>query len=393
MASQQLTFSIAANYLPRELLDQVLRDWLGPQCIFVDTSACSSHTLRYASPNSTNLDLQIGNFDIALIRESSRFRVLSWLRDRKDFQDPYDFYMSHLILSTHPETPIGQYLAYSHPWLSLNHQTDVKLRMEFPVIRDTTAQHAVHLPHMPALHGLEKIKLDFTAEQLFALFGVTVAPFNYQDDIRGDSLYHDAYLHAAGHFLAHTKDLELHFGDAYKLANPWYDVQDPAWCKNKDRWPYGEARLRPHVCESGAVIDRILEYGWYNGYLQPVQKITLTGNVQEWVKKKWSSIFDRHAKLAQARPKEQIDIFAVHTPDIKAIETIGMAGDKTTGDGEWEPRDCYPPPCQCKIACSRLKGEKPEDQVVSRSWDDLGQKFSEVVGGDWMSGIELGPVC
>ena len=393
MATQQLTFSIAANYLPRELLDQVLREWLGPQRIFVDASACSSRTLWYGSPRSTNLDLQISHLDIALVRESSRFRVLSWLKDRKDFQDPFDFYMSHFILSTHAENPIGEYLAYSHPWINFIREENLELRMKFPIIQDTTSQHAVHMPHLSTLHGLERIRLDFTAEQLFALFDVTVAPFNYQDDIRGDSLYPDAFLHGAGHFLAHTKDLELHFGDAYKLANPWYDVQDPEWRETKERWSYGEARFRPHICESGAVIDWILEYGWYNGYLQPIQKITLTGNVQEWVKKKWYSIFDQHAKLTRARPAEQMDNFAVHTPDIEAIETIGMAGDTMKGKGEWEPVDYYPPPCRCKIGCSRLRGGKVEDQLVSKSWDDFSQYPSEVVEGDWMRDIELGVVC
>ena len=128
------------------------------------------------------------------------------------------------------------------------------------------------------------------------MFDVAVPPFHYRDGaFAGDNLYRDEFCHGAGHFLLHTKELEIHFGDAYKQVNPWYDVQEAAWCETNPAWNYAEARLRPHVCDSGLVIDWILEYAWYNGHLQHIKTITLTGDIQPWVREKWYDIFKRHA--------------------------------------------------------------------------------------------------
>jgi hypothetical protein len=153
------------------------------------------------------------------------------------------------------------------------------------------------------------------------------------------------------------------------------------------------------------VIDWILEYAWYGGYLQHIRKIRLTGDVQQWVKEKWEDIFERHAEFVEGHPGGKKDIFAVHRPDPIEMETIGMADDddedvhedevtstfNDDDDEAWRPPNHYPPPCKCEIGCWRLRSGKVAEEIEEKSWDDFEQYEAEVMG-DWMSSMELGPV-
>lgn len=188
-------------------------------------------------------------------------------------------------------------------------------------------------------------------------------------------------------FLRIQKELELHFGDPYKQTNPWYDVQEPTWCEGNPAWNYAEARLPPHICESGLVIDWILGYAWYGGYLQHIKTITLTGDVQQWVKDKWYDIFELQAAYLETHPGEHIPIFAVHTPDPIDLGTVGME-DEDEDDDAWRPQHHYPPPCKCEVGCWRLRGGRVDEGLEAKSWDDF-ETYSDEVG-DWMDGVQLG---
>ncbi|KAI4647226.1 uncharacterized protein J4E79_010377 [Alternaria viburni] len=323
----EMTFQIAAQNLPPELLLIVLQHWLGQQRIVIDGSAHAHYTLSYTNPENIDPFATISRTSDApssIVQEYFRSRIRSWLTDTKEFSDPTTFYMSHLLMSLKMKDRIGWYYLPNQPWDAICQDPKLSLSTRFPVINDRDAQYA-RMKHLSSLHGLEKIKLDFTAEQYFAMFDVAVPPFHYRDGaVAGDNLYRDEFCHGAGHFLLHTKELELHFGDAYKQANPWYDVQEAAWCETTPAKNFPEARLRPHVCDSGLVIDWILEYAWYNGHLQHIKRIALTGDVQLWVKEKWYDIFERHAVYLEEYPGLCYRIFATHEPDPIDLETIGI---------------------------------------------------------------------
>jgi hypothetical protein len=141
------------------------------------------------------------------------------------------------------------------------------------------------------------------------------------------------------------------------------------------------------------VVDWILEYAWYTGYLQRIRDIKLSGDMQGWVREKWYDIFRRHADHVEAHPGEHVGIFAVHEPDPIELETIGMIddGEEDEEDEAWMPRIHYPPPCTCEIGCWRLQNGKIEEEIKAKTWEDFEQYGTEVVG-DWMVGVELGPV-
>lgn len=136
--------------------------------------------------------------------------------------------------------------------------------------------------------------------------------------VHGDNLYPNPLCHGAAAFLLHTRDFTLHFGTAYKSANAWYNVGDKKWCTTlttitttanaaasslgqEEEEEMTEPRLRPHVCDSGRVVDWILEYAWHYGFLQHIPRIRLTGDVQPWVREKWYAIF-----AAQAEHNKQL---------------------------------------------------------------------------------------
>ncbi|KAL1801707.1 hypothetical protein ACET3X_002049 [Alternaria dauci] len=190
----QMTFQLFATRLPMELFLMTLKEWIdNPNPVSAIPGPLYTHYIRE--------------------------RVLAWLTDTKDFTDPPTFYLSHLLTSLKlPDHHLPPYDLSSHPLHALSQDPNLTLTTT-PLINNT---HTLLLPHLaPTTHGFEKIKLDFTAAQYFALFDIRVPPFHYADtSLHGDNLYHDAATHSAGLFLAHTRVLELHFGTAYKSANP-----------------------------------------------------------------------------------------------------------------------------------------------------------------------------
>jgi hypothetical protein len=395
ITSSRITFQVAALHLPPEILLHVLQEWLGQQRIIVGGSSHSNYTISYTNPENANpfaIMSRTSETPSRMLQEYFRSRIRSWLIDHKEFSDPTTFYMSHLLMSLKMADRLGFFFLPSHPWDTILRDPALSLLTKFPIVKDHDAQYVL-TKHLSSLHGLEKIKLDFTAEQYFAMFDVAVPPFHYRDDtVTGDNLYRDDYCHGAGLFLAHTKELEIHFGDAYKHTHPWYDVQESAWCETNN-----EARLRPHICESGMVIDWILEYSWYGGHLQHIPKITLTGDVQQWVKDKWDDIFERHATYSRTHTGEHVSMFAVHRPDVIDLETIGMDDDDDDDDDDndddeaWMPQNHYPPPCKCSIGCWRLRGGVIEEELGVKSWDGH-ETYPDEVVGDWMNGVDLGSV-
>jgi len=134
---------------------------------------------------------------------------------------------------------------------------------------------------------------------------------------------------------------------------------------------WGDASRRPHVCESGLVIDWILEYAWAGEFLQHIDTVEIAGDVQPWVKAKWAAIFAEHASL---KISGNADLFAAHKPDLHAIEFRGMSAGEEL---EWVPEEQFPPRCECEIRCWRLQdggvlGEVEEwegDVSVVGDWD------------------------
>jgi hypothetical protein len=207
-------------------------------------------------------------------------------------------------------------------------------------------------PNLP-YHGLERIRLDFTSEDYFALFGVKVPPFENENISIGHA---DAY--GAATFLKHTKELTLHFGSLYRSAHPWYELSDTAW--DVPDHSGVEPRLRPGVCVSGLVVDWILTYAWQHQLLQHIPSIALSGDVQAWVKAKWELIFKR------AHPQQED---YGNGKEVDAIEQVGRRESIMQGT-DWEPQDHYPPVCRCEVDCDRLgvSGVLDEVGVGSGKW-------------------------
>jgi hypothetical protein len=440
----EIFIDISLMSIPPEVLFQILHSWLGPQHLSVTeitTSILPRYQLSYTSPSNSDpwsLMAKVPNFPPHLLDEYLRFRLLSWLKDRKEFEDPYTFYMSHFLLcyagelggkkrtTTSYNLRLETAHAYQVPntpcWDALNSlAAGITVEVQLPVLSPSYA----HLSH---LHGLEKIKLDFTAEQYFAFFDVAVPPFNtHATAVRGDDLYRDPLCHGAAIFLAHTKSLTLHFGTKYKASNAWSNVSAAPWCTENSEWEYKEARLRNRVCQSGVMVDWILSYAWYGNFLQGIEKVSISGDVQEWVRCKWYKIFEEHTeyKKKQKEKRMKVDVFGVHRPDVVGIETYGKAEhadeegdddaksdadfdmssedeaedddaadeedvdvDEDGGEVEYRPQDHYPPACTCAIGCWRLRGGKVDndDFPVKSSWDE----YPGEVQGCWMDGLELG---
>lgn len=330
-----------------------------------------------------------------ITKEYKRLRKLGWLTGTKDFDAPYDFYMSHYLLGPHLLSHLKPYALPTAAWLAIEANANISFQSDVL---------GVTIDPFPSFPGFEKITLDFDAEQYFAFFNVSVPPFDFTDTtVHGDNLYHDELCHGAASFLRHAKTLTLRFGAAYKAAHPWWNLSDAVWCVDHAEWEYGEARFRPHVCESGTVVDWILAYAWHQGFLQHIPHIKIEGDVQEWVKRKWQSIFKMQAQhnhnqrtryLATADDDDDdgnddddddaIDPFAIFTPDILAMETRGMvAGERAS----WRAEEFYPPVCTCEIGCWRLVDGRVEDERLEMSWDDVEMGEDGVVG-DWNDGVE-----
>jgi hypothetical protein len=417
-----MNFHTVTQHLPFELQVITLQKWIGPQRIEVDELVSPSYRLSYttpSTPNSLAFASQKSKFPEHLRHEYEHIRILSWLKDQKIFEDPYTFYMGHFFMSKEMHWLLGEYLIPRELcWDSLRDpNARITYSTTWPITQNPSRTY--HLcPNLTHLHGLENVKLNFDAEQYFALFDVALPPFDYHDDeVSGDNLYSDARCHGAAAFLAHTKDLEIHFGVAYKSANPWANVAEGDWC---EEWEYKEARLRPFVCESGMVVDWILEHAWHGQYLQHIETIKITGDVQDWVKEKWHSIFVRQAEYKKEREEEgeEVELFAIHEPDMDAMQIYGRVeevlleplpptnqpgmdsesewgSDAADPDGageaeedDYRAQDHYPPACTCAIGCWRLRGGKVEEDLAVKSWDEF-EKFPEEVVGGWMDGGEL----
>ncbi|KAF2830371.1 hypothetical protein CC86DRAFT_402415 [Ophiobolus disseminans] len=337
--------------LPRELICQVLQNWIPSECLIVEEehatphctpNTCSTFRVTYDCSADSGANTP-RTLPADLRREYWRIRQLSYLRSAKVFRTPYDFYMSHYLLSLDPHTKLPPYTAVP-PSLSQTHRT-------------VAIQPLICLPHPHlSFHGLETVELDFDASQYFAFFNVRLPPFNTTDTAsQGDELYPDPHLHGAAMLLQHCRHLVLHFDDAYGYAHPWFSVKDSTWA---------DACLRPRVCERGLVIDWILEYAWHGAFLQHLERFEMRGDVQQWVRAKWTAIFDNPDRTG-------------HESDTEAIEQFGLV----PGEEErWRAVDHFPPACKCEVGCWALRGGEVVEDVQECVWDE-----SEEVGvvGDW----------
>lgn len=273
-------------------------------------------------------------------------RSLSWLKSETLFTSPYDFYMSHYMLSNDPDAA-----------LPLIHHVPSSLTVNYPLnCSDTTApilktHSLLHDKNYPDLshHGLERIILDFDAAEYVSLFSVYIPPF---DDIK---IHKDQHLLGAATLLQHCKELTIIFGESYRSAHPWYNLTDDQW--NPD------AIQRMDVCEKGDVVDWIFEYAWENAYLQHITKINIQGTVQTWVREKWEKIF---MDWNEAKKNDSTTTWQdIHKADFSAIQTRGFIHGQT-----WDPEIHYPPTCKCSSSCSKLD---PLVQVwepsQNTSWD------------------------
>jgi hypothetical protein len=321
----QVLFVTLLEKMPREIINKILLHWITAQRLTVDEFPINNVTdFQPKLPLFITYRCDTDRFSKcsevlppALQDEYWYLRHLSWLKSAKLFTHPYDFYMSHYLLSLDPNTRLPLF-------------TDIPSSL---TQIDATIQPLIRLPHSHiATHGLEHIILDFDAPQYFALFNVRVPPFDTIDtDVPSSEAYPEANMHGAASLLQHCIHLTLVFGDAYRYVHPWYDVQEPAW---------DDARCRPHVCEMGKVINWIMSYAWAGGYLQHLEKIEFSGDVQDWVKEKWEN--------------------GLSEVDIEGIQSLG----KVEGE-EWRPEEYYPPKCECEIGCWKLGVE------VDESWGEV----------------------
>lgn len=163
--------------------------------------------------------------------ESWRLRHLSYLKSTKTFRTPYDFYMSHYLLSTDPEAILPPFANLPANLTQLNNTATIQ-----PLLRLPRSCIPFHSP--------EKIELEFNASQYFAFFNVRISRFDISDTT--SELHPDIHLQGAAQLLQHCKHLTLHFSDAYKWAHAWSYVKGTAWT---------DAICCPRVCESGLLVD------------------------------------------------------------------------------------------------------------------------------------------
>jgi hypothetical protein len=312
-------FDNVSAKLPPEIFTKVLEYWMALERLIVEDlpppeisepshpptqqdRVPDEYLITYACETDNEAQAVLPNFQV----EYWRLRHLSWLTSPKVFNDPYNFYMSHYLLSRNLQTRV--------PYIDKSPSTLTPRR--------TTIHPLLVLPHpnIPT-HGLEHIVLDFDAPQYFAFFNVRLPPFDITDTSHlGDELHHDQHLHGAASLLQHCTQLTLIFGEGYRYAHPWYNIQDSAW---------DEARSRPRVCEMGKIVDWILRYAWDGEWIQG-KKLRLEGDVQGWVRDKWK----------------------------------GGSGEGIEGieQNPGTPQDFFPPVCKCEVGCWTLGTE--EDETV-----------------------------
>ncbi|KAE8836440.1 hypothetical protein HRS9139_04538 [Pyrenophora teres f. teres] len=400
--SASLSLTTASHQLPYELLVLVLHYYIGAPEFFVDASQAPLYRLSYKNDSSPHLS----SLPSGLVPEYHKARLLDYKRNVKTFISGYDFCMTHLLLSLHPASGVPAFtIPYYSPWATITGTANLRICLGEGISPPTTT---ILLPNPARLppHPLSTIRLDLSAPDYFTLFAVSLPPLPPLS-AQHPAPHDDQLLPAvADVFLAHTNHLILHFGTRFKAANPWYDTADPAWCEPLGVYDYSEARCRPHVCDSGAIVDWILEFAWKGGLLQHIPCITLEGDVQAWVKEKWEGIFERQRGFLNEQAKKdgegEVNPFAIHYPDIPAIMTrgVGIYDKDAAQEGEKmeeeekeqiDPRHLFPPPCKCKVGCWRLGGGKVLDESVSEilSWGQFEEAKDEAQGG-WMDNFELG---
>ncbi|KAF1977308.1 hypothetical protein BU23DRAFT_293953 [Bimuria novae-zelandiae CBS 107.79] len=188
------------------------------------------------------------------------------------------------------------------------------------------------------LTGLENVELELPTDVFLSLFQATVPPFPTPDHP-----FHDPTLLGAGTYLAYTRQLTLIFTN----TNPWYDLHEGPWVEDTEGL---EPRERANICLAGLIVDWILTYAWHHRYLQHIPRITLKGDIQDWVKEKLYKVF------ARTHPEEDV------VAGFERIEEIEHHGERGA-TGLWNPTEHYPPTCGCKINCCRLRCGVVEPEI------------------------------
>lgn len=196
-----LSFRALKGRLPKEIIFHILYAWSAPQSLLVDPISNTTDQQSPGIDHEFHVEYACSTDEIVfhalvlpqyLKNEYRRYRHLLWLTSVKDFNAPYDFYMSHHLLQPHLPGDLSAYALPSPSWQALEDREDWQVKISDLLTRPH--------PHL-RFHGLERIKLDFSAEQYFSLFRVAVPPFDFEDPIGGDDLYHDALCRGAGTFL------------------------------------------------------------------------------------------------------------------------------------------------------------------------------------------------
>ncbi|KAF2243939.1 hypothetical protein BU26DRAFT_111091 [Trematosphaeria pertusa] len=330
--------------LPSEIISTILDFWIGEPTLF---PADPYHPTLLTPTYTSSIPPQILKvLPLPLQHEHNLLLHQKWLRSEKSFDDAYRFYATHIAV-------LG----------SLSHGAFEPPRQLRAMLCQQAVLPEAMRPHPQLrLHGLEKIRLDLTAADYFALFRVHVPPFE-----RPGSTLHDQEPYGAAVFLAHTEQLVLCFGDLFRSTHPWYDLADTAWDGERDDGVV--PRCRPGVCTEGLLIDWILTYAWHHGYLQHIPKIKLQGGMQPWVREKWMRIFEGG----------DVEEGFAGEAHIERIGTIGLQ--EAVAQGMiWDPAEHYPPKCACEIPCGRLGG----DAECESDWDgDCLAQGSVEPWGEW----------
>ncbi|KAH7083064.1 hypothetical protein BKA63DRAFT_402597 [Paraphoma chrysanthemicola] len=312
MNRNKLTFHDVVEPLSMELVLPVLKEWMSPQTLVVETFHVDNLDEDDPIPTYINWlcttdaaadDPSIMPHDIS--DEYWHTRHKTFLEAPKVFTTGHDFWMTHAALAFSQQSPLPAF----------NPATLSDLIYFTPEAHYATLHPIITSLENNGIHGLEKVVLDLSATEYFAIFHVTLPPFNIKDtQVHGDDLYPDERMHGAAGVLEHTQSLTLVFGEKYKYAHAWSDVRHHDFIS-------ADATCRPNVCDSGLIVDWILEYAWSNKFLQHIPEVRFEGAVQGWVKEKWEGIFEAWREWEVYKPEEH-----------------------------------FPPRCECKVPCGIVHG-------------------------------------
>lgn len=141
----------------------------------------------------------------------------------------------------------------------------------------------------------------------------------------------------------------------FKKSDPWFSLYMGPWVDEDENGE--QPRIRANVCLAGLVIDWILTYAWHHRYLQHIPSITLQGDIQDWVKDKWTKVF------AGAHPEQES---VASMQNMFEIEHHGAREAAAAGQ-PWIPTQHYPPVCRCNVKCNRLENGVVQPEVRSQS--------------------------